>query len=155
MQYYLGLLIDFISNHSHYAYIILFFGAICDTLFPISFFIYGEIFFLSGGILAGMGVLNIFILAPILYAGGIIGDNASYYIGHKYGSRVLAWIHEKGRFSTIFKKESQATLTKMLEEKGEISIFLARVGGPIARISPFIIGTLQYKYAKFFRYDLA
>lgn len=155
MQYYLGLLIDFISNHSHYAYIILFFGAICDTLFPISFLIYGEIFFLSGAILAGMGVLNIFILVPILYAGGIIGDNTSYYIGHKYGSRILNWIHEKGWFSRIFKKESQATLTKMLEEKGEVSIIFARVWGPIARISPFIIGTLQYKYSKFFRYDLA
>jgi len=66
------ILINFLSNHQTLSYLILFLGSLFETIIGFSFFIYGEIFFLSGSILAGMGILNIWLVVFIYTRGELL-----------------------------------------------------------------------------------
>src|SRR3990167_6637862 len=85
--------IAFLQTHSVLAYPVLFLGSYADTFIGIGFFIYGEIFFIAGSVLAGAGVLDIWLVALALYLGGILGNSSSYFIGLKYGASFF----KKGR----------------------------------------------------------
>ncbi|MET0089247.1 MAG: hypothetical protein ABW068_04365 [Candidatus Thiodiazotropha sp.] len=52
-------LTELLSQYRDGAYAVLFLGAFFETLIPFSLAILGEVFFLSGAMLAGMGALNI------------------------------------------------------------------------------------------------
>jgi len=93
--------IEFLINYHKLTYFILFLGSMFETIIGFSFFIYGEIFFLSGSILAGMGVLNIWYVMLVLYAGGIIGDNISYFLGKKYGLNIFKKLQKINFFKNI------------------------------------------------------
>ena len=154
MSYYLSILIEFIKNNENFSYFILFLWGLLDTLFPIWFFIYWEIFFLSGSILAWVWVLNIFYVAIVLYLWWIIWDSLSYYIWYKYWNTFLEKLFNKKWFVKIFKQDWKQKLLEMLEKKWWITIFLTRVGWPLAWITPFVIWSTKYSYLKFIKYNI-
>ena len=117
MSYYLSILIEFIKNNENFSYFILFLWGLLDTLFPIWFFIYWEIFFLSGSILAWVWVLNIFYVTIVLYLWWIIWDSLSYYIWYKYWNTFLEKLFNKKWFVKIFKQDWKQKLLDMLEKK--------------------------------------
>ena len=69
-------------------YFILFFGSYFETVIGFLFFIYGELFFLAGAILAGLGILNIYLVSAVFFVGGILGDSTSYVLGYKFGPKI-------------------------------------------------------------------
>ena len=79
-----------LAEQNQVAYAVLFLGAFFETLIPTSLFVLGEVFFIAGALLAGMGALNIWAVLAVLYAGGIFGDNTSYWLGRRYGSSLFA-----------------------------------------------------------------
>ncbi len=145
------LLISFFELHPDVAYFILFLGSFLETLIGVGFLIYGEIFFLAGAILAGLGYLNIWIVALVCISGGWLGDNSSYFIGRKYGSIIIK------KFFKINNKylslENFNRSKKFFDTHGRKAVFLARFMGPISWITPFIAGTLGLKYKDFVKYN--
>ena len=79
----------FLAAHTLLSYVVLFFGSYFETLIGVGFFIYGEIFFISGALLAGAGVLNIWLVALALIVGGILGDSSSFALGRRYGTSIF------------------------------------------------------------------
>jgi len=154
MKEYLDLISNYISNHQHYSYIILFIGATLDTLFPIGFFIYWEIFFLAWSMLAWLWILNIFYVSIVLYIWWVLWDSISFYLWYKYWDNFLNWLFNSKLFIRLFKKYWKDELLKTLEEKWWITIFLTRVWWPIARLTPFAIWSIKYKYTKFLKYNI-
>jgi membrane protein DedA with SNARE-associated domain len=63
----------------HYGYFALLFGCLAE----------GETFVLLGGIAAHQGLLNLGGVIAATMLGGIIGDQLLFWIGNRYGSRVL------------------------------------------------------------------
>lgn len=144
-------LINLLSNSS-FGYIFLFLGSYFETLIGPGFFIYGEFFFLSGAVLAGAGVLNIWIVSLVCILGGILGDSSSYYIGIKYGK----YVREK-----LFKRENKylnnknySKGIKYFNSYGKKSIFFSRLMGPLSWITPFLAGILHVKYKDFLKYNI-
>ncbi|MCK9351432.1 MAG: DedA family protein [Candidatus Paceibacterota bacterium] len=137
-----------LSLHANLAYAILFFGSYFETVVGPGFFIYGELFFLPGAILAGAGFLNIWLVALATISGGILGDYTSYEIGRKHGHRIFRFgnkyfspeNHEKGK--VFFKKH------------GPKAIFFARLLGPFSWITPFFAGTYGISRRTFFAYNI-
>ena len=143
-----GTLIVFLSAHVFWAYIILFLGSFLETLIGFSFFLYGEVFFLSGAMLAGAGVLNIWLVALVVYVGGILGDSSSYWIGRLWGVKLFEreiWFlnmenHDKGK---VF-----------FDKHGVKAVFTARFLGPISWITPFLAGMYRVPYSQFLKYNI-
>ncbi|HHD74989.1 MAG TPA: hypothetical protein ENL00_04120, partial [Nitratifractor sp.] len=119
-----------------------------------SFFVYGEIFFLSGSILAGMGILNIWILIAVLYAGGIVGDNISYFLGRKYGIAFYYSLRKRRPFNRLINRNSFNRGSRFFRKYGAVSVFFGRLLGPISWITPFIVGTYRLEYKKFLPYEI-
>lgn len=139
---------QWLSVHTQLAYLILFLGSYFETLIGPGFFIPGEIFFLSGSILAGLGVLNIWVIIIILYAGGMLGDSSSYFIGFKTSDSFF----KENNF--LFSLKNYQRGENFFKKHGKKAIFLARLLGPLSWITPFLSGVFKIPYRDFLKYNI-
>lgn len=142
-----GSFMGWLGTHQQEAYLVLFLGAYFETLIGPSFFIPGELFLLSGAILGGTHVLNIWYVALALYSGAILGDNSSYFIGH-HASTAIFKEHRR-----IFSLENYEKGAAFFRKYGNKAIFLARLLGPLSWITPFLAGVYRVPYRTFVTYN--
>ena len=146
--------IKFLIENKELAYAMLFFGSMFETIIGFSFFVYGEIFFLSGSILAGMDILNIWLVMLVLYSGGILGDNISYLLGRKYGLAFYSKLKNVRFLSKIINRSNLKRGVKFFKKYGAVSVFFGRLLGPVSWITPFVVGTYKLEYRKFLPYEI-
>src|SRR3972149_8602184 len=53
------------------------------------FFLPGDSLLLTAGLLASRGILNIYVLIPLLFVAAVLGDNVGYWFGGKTGPRIF------------------------------------------------------------------
>ena len=150
----LKIFIQFLSSHQGLSYLILFLGSFSETVIGLSFFVYGELFFLAGSILAGMGILNIWLVVLVLYAGGLFGDSASYFLGKKYGFHLYEYFEKKIFFKNYINQENYTKGVNFFKKYGGYSVFFARFLGPVSWITPFLAGIHRLNYKTFLKYDI-
>jgi membrane-associated protein len=143
--------LTYLSQHTLLAYLILFLGAYFETLVGTSLLIHGEIFFLAGGILAGMGYLNIWIITPIIFLAGFLGDTSSYFIGRHYGMSFLRKLPYLHKYAT---EEYHERGSKIFAKYGAQGVLVARFMGPMAWVTPFFAGVYHLPLKKFIIYDI-
>jgi membrane-associated protein len=134
--------------HAQLAYAVLFIGAYFEALVGPSFFIPGELFLLSGSILAGRHILNIWYVIAALYGGAILGDTSSYWIGRAIGTSMF---HDKKKFLNF---TNYRKIEAMLEKYGSGAIFLARLIGPFNKIVPVAAGIFEIPFKTFLLYNI-
>ncbi|MFZ0451752.1 MAG: DedA family protein [Desulfatiglandaceae bacterium] len=139
----------FLEQHRHIAYLILLGGAYVETVFPFSLFVYGELFFLAGPILAGMGILNIWVVTILFYTGGILGDTTSYVLGRRYGEAFFVHFSRRPLLGRVFTEKNYLRGENFFKRRGEWSVFLARLSGPFSWITPVLAGIFHMKYKRF------
>ena len=142
-------LVVFLENHQTLAYIVFFFGSYFETLIGVGFFIYGEIFFISGALLAGAGVLNIWLVAFALIVGGILGDSTSFALGRRWGTSIFK------EDNKIFNHTNYQKGLDFFAKYGTKAVFFARLLGPVSWITPFLAGTYKVPYPRFLGYNIA
>lgn len=138
----------FLAAHVFLSYVVLFLGSYVETLIGIGFFVYGEIFFLSGAILAGSGVLNIWFVTLVLVAGGVFGDSSSYVLGRRYG------IYFFKEHNKIFNHTNYQKGFEFFQKYGPKGVFLARFLGPLSWVTPFLAGVYRVPYRTFLFYNV-
>ena len=142
-------LIHFLEAHHSLVLVILFLGAFLETLIFTSVFIYGEFFFLAGAILAGMGQANLLAVAAVLYAGGILGDHASYWIGRFWGKQLFDYFQTWRLTRRYFTKNNFDLGNAFFHRFGGWAVFMGRFLGPVSWITPFLVGMFKLSYARF------
>jgi len=145
-------LTDFFQIHDKLAYLVLFIGSYFETLIGPGFFIYGEFFFLPGAILAGLGYLNIWLVAIACIAGGLLGDTSSFFIGKRYGYHAVNFFFKKS--NKYLNPKNYKKAKDFFQKRGKKAIFFSRFMGPLAWIVPFIAGTFRIKYKDFLKYNI-
>lgn len=153
MHEVLNSLITFVEAHKNYAYFLLFIGACIETIFPISVFVYGEVFFLAGSILAGIGLLKIWIIAPLLILWGIVWDNISFHLGRYFWKNILNFLRHHPFFWKILHQRNYQYLKKHFKERWGYTVFIARFWGPLSRITPFFAGSFKLPYSTFLLFN--
>lgn len=145
-------LTNFFIIHSYLAYLILFLGSFVETLVGIGIFIPGEIFFLSGSILAGIGYLNIWLVFVVCVVGGICGDSFCYFLGKNYGKQISSLLFKKER--RYFNNETYRKWEKFFKSHGAKSVYIGRFIGPIfSSTMPFFAGIFGVKFRQFLKYN--
>jgi membrane-associated protein len=139
----------FLAVHVLLSYLVLFFGSYFETLIGVGFFIYGEIFFIPGALLAGAGVLNIWLVALSLIAGGVLGDSSSYFLGRRFGASLFKE-HNK-----IFSHTNYQKGLEFFTKYGTKAVFFSRLLGPVSWITPFLAGTYKIPYTQFLGHNIA
>lgn len=135
------------------AYAVLFLGALFETLIPFSLAVLGEVFFLAGALLAGMGVLDLWAVLVVLYTGAIVGDNLSYWMGRRYGIVLFERLAHWPLLGRLLHAENYQRGMVFFQRRGAMAVFIARLSGPLSWVMPAMAGVFRLDYRVFLRFN--
>jgi len=110
----------------------------------------GETAVLVGGLVAGQGQIDLFVLIAIVWACAVAGDVTSYTLGRKLGRN---WLLRHGERLKIT-EERLHQVEKFFEKRGGLTILIGRFIGLVRALAPFIAGTSKMPLRQFLPYDI-
>ena len=119
-------------------------GAFVGLLAP------GETTVLVGGLVAGQGKIDLFVLIAIVWSCAVLGDVTSYTLGRRLGR---GWLLRHGGRLRIT-EERMETVERFLEKRGGPTILIGRFIGLLRALAPFIAGTSRMPLRVFLPYDV-
>ena len=131
-------------------YLILALIIFCETGLVVTPFLPGDsLLFAAGAITAKTGILNIWLLIPLLFLAAILGDNTNYFFGRYLGNRVFTrdyW----------FLKRSYIDKTQEFYAKyGGRTLVIARFVPIVRTFAPFVAGVGKMNYSRFIGFCLS
>lgn len=140
---------SFISSYGAFVYGILFLIIFCETGLVFLPLLPGDSLIFAAGSFVAMGQLNYFALLVLIIIASIIGDSVNYYIGNKFGNRII-----NSRKIKLIKKEHIDKSFAFVEKYGAKAVFLARFMPIIRTMVPFVLGMGQMEYKKFLKFNI-
>lgn len=136
-----------ILQHGGLAYAILFMIVFCEMgLLPL-FFLPGDPLLFFSGALCAIGVLNLWILMPVLFIAAVLGSLLNYWIGlragRKFGPKVFSEHHRWLDPSALQKTR------EFYEKHGRITFILSPYVAVVRTFAPFIGGVSAMTFEKF------
>lgn len=113
------------------------------------FFFPGESLLFTAGILASQGLLDFYILAPLIFIGAVLGDTVGYAFGRKVGPAIF-----KSENSIFFNKKNIERTRIFYEKYGQKTIILARFVPIVRTFAPIFAGVGRMRYKTFLIYNL-
>ncbi|MHA2707511.1 LssY C-terminal domain-containing protein [Vibrio owensii] len=120
----------------------LFFGAFLDATIGPNLFVPGEPFLLAAGYQLHQGIIWGVIAVLV---GGWLGDQLSYFIGKRSGSKaqrkLIRWQAKT--------KRPIARCRLLMKKRGNTILIFARLLGPVAWVVPFMAGSVNVSWKRF------
>lgn len=127
----------------------LFFIVFAETGLFIGFFLPGDSLLITAGIFASKGLLNIYILVPLLFAAATLGNLVGYVFGKKVGQRLFS-----RKDSKLFRKEHLRHAHAFYDKHGGKAIVLARFVPIVRTFAPIVAGIADMSYSTFMLFNL-
>ena len=141
-------LTEITSQYGTGTYLILFLIVFCETGLVVTPFLPGDSLLFAAGAIAGLGGLDVRILAPLFIVAAFLGDNVNYFIGSRIGRRAFSG-------NIRFIKQSYLERTERFYEKhGGNTVIMARFVPIVRTFAPFVAGIGRMPYARFIVYSL-
>jgi len=142
-------LAEFVNQHGAAGYAVLCVTIFLETACILFAWLPGDSLLFAAGAIAALGSLNIVLLIALLIGAAIIGDWLNYWIGRKFGDRILAKDFR-------FLKRTHVTKTEIFFEKhGPKAIVLARFVPIVRTFAPFMAGIGHMDRKTFMTYNIA
>ncbi len=141
--------IDLEQLIEHVGYVGLFAIVFAESGLFFGFFLPGDSLLLTAGLLASRGILNIYILIPILFTGAILGDTVGYWFGAKTGPLIF-----KREESLFFKPKNLLAAKAFYDKHGGKTITLARFMPFIRTFAPIVAGAVNMHYRRFLFFNV-
>ncbi len=119
-------------------------GAFIGLLAP------GETAILVGGVVAGQGQINIFVLIALVWACAVAGDVTSFVLGRRLGREFL--VKHGPRFKITEDRLHQ--VEHFFDRHGGKAVLIGRFVGVIRAVAPFIAGSSGMPLRRFLPYDV-
>ena len=132
-----------------YGYILLCGVVFAETGLLVGFFLPGDSFLFTVGVVAGAGKLDIVAIIIALIAAAIIGDASGYMIGRKTGPAIFS--RPDSRF---FKREHLEQTEAFYEKYGGKTIIYAKFVPIIRTFAPFVAGVAKMPYLRFASFEV-
>ena len=133
--------------HPGWALLTLYLAAATDAVFIIGVFVPAGLVLFSMGALVALDVLPLWTTLLVAAAGGVSGDALSFWVGRRYGRRLLDHPWSPRRQKLI----DRAQL--FFDRHGGKGIFLARFLGPLRAILPTVAGASGMQWSLFLAAD--
>lgn len=142
-------LIDWLQQYGYPALWLFVFIAAVGVPLPTSLVL------LASGAFAALGDFNIFLLGIIATTASACGDNVGYFIGRRWGSKVLLWLQHP-RWQRFISPRNLARAQAYFQRRGGRAVFLTRfLFSALGGITNLLAGADLYSYRRFFLADIA
>lgn len=142
-------MVDWLSAHSHIAYLAVFLLALSESLPIIGVVVPGTAVILALSALVPGGVVKLWPLLVAATAGAIVGDGLSFWLGHRYHREILGrW--PLNRYPALIER-SEA----FFEKNGDRSVFIARFAPGVRAFVPLLAGMLGLPARRFYVVNIA
>jgi membrane-associated protein len=141
-------LADIIGRYGTWTYAILMLILFCETGLVVTPLLPGDSLLFAAGTFAALGSLNPGLLALLLFAAVIAGDNVNYWVGRWVGPR--AFSGELRFFRREYLDRTQAFFIR----HGGKTVVLARFIPIVRTFTPFVAGVGAMTYPRFLVYSL-
>jgi membrane-associated protein len=130
------------------------YGAVFAVVFAetgllVGFFLPGDSFLFTIGVVAGRGALDIVRVNLVLMVAAMIGDSTGYLLGRRSGPKIF-----NRPDSRLFKQEYVRRTQKFYDRYGGKAIVLARFVPIVRTFSAFVAGVSQMPYRRFIPYSI-
>lgn len=139
-------LVDFAKEHGPLIYALLFAIVFCETGLVVMPFLPGDSLLFAVGALAGMGLIRLEIVIPLLFGAAILGDNVNYWIGRRSGQ----WMVKQRWFKRKYLEKTE----RFFVQYGGKAIVLARFVPIVRTFAPFTAGFGRMDYGRFLAYSV-
>src|SRR5689334_15582762 len=116
----------FVNDYGFWVYGLLFAIVFAETGLVITPFLPGDSLLFTCGALAATGVLDIWIVAPLLIIAAILGDTTNYAIGHFIGPRVFRAEDERGLWHRLMNRRHLMQAHAFFEKHGGKAVVLGQ-----------------------------
>lgn len=139
-----------VREHQTATYFILAAIIFCETGLVVTPFLPGDsLLFAAGAVTAATGILNVWLLIPLLFCAAILGDNVNYFFGNYLGQRVFS------RDYWFLKREYLDKTTAFYEKHGGKTLIMARFVPIVRTFAPFVAGVGTMTYRRFIGFCIA
>jgi membrane protein DedA with SNARE-associated domain len=136
---------ELVADASGWAYAILFVLAFLDALVPV---VPSETSVITAGVVASTGDLSLPLVILFAASGAFAGDNTSYFIGARFGTRI-----NERFFQSEKAKGRIAWAQRQVQERGGELIVIARFIPGGRTVVTLSAGTLGYPWRRFVVFD--
>lgn len=144
-------LAEIMQNYQTTTYFILCLIIFCETGLVATPFLPGDsLLFAAGMLTASTGILNIWLLIPLLIISAILGDNVNYFVGRFFGEKVF----EIKFLKRFIKREYLDKTHAFYEKHGGKTIIMARFVPIVRTFAPFAAGLGKMNYSKYISFCL-
>ena len=134
-----------INEYGTLTYVILFLIVFTETGLVIMPLLPGDsLLFATGALAASTGVLNPWIVIPLLIVAALMGDNVNYFVGKVLGSTI-----KKRERILFFKREYLEQTEAFYQKHGGKTVIMARFIPIVRTIAPFVAGAGSMTYSRY------
>jgi len=106
-------------------------------------FLPGEVAVILGGVLAGTGIIPLWVMMPVAVLGAVIGDSVGYWLGKRFGP----WVLGRPRMARFAGRLDLAESS--LARRGWWALVVARFTSFLRAVVPFAAGMAAMPYRSF------
>jgi membrane-associated protein len=132
-----------------YGYAAMFGIIFAETGLLVGFFLPGDSFLFTVGVVAGAGQLDIVWVNVVLSSAALLGDSTGYWLGRSTGPKIFSRPD-----SRLFKQQYILRTKAFYERYGGKTIVLARFIPIVRTFAAFVAGVTQMPYRKFLPYSI-
>jgi membrane-associated protein len=144
----------FVASYGFWVYALLFAIVFAETGLVVAPFLPGDSLLFTCGALAAKGVLDGWIVAPLLIVAAILGDTTNYAIGHFVGPRIFHADDERGFWHRMMNRRHLMQAHAFFEKHGGKAVVLGQFMPIIRTFVPFVAGCGSMSYPKFAFFNL-
>lgn len=141
--------VDWLSGHSHIAYLAVFLLALSESVPIIGAVVPGTAVILALSALVPSGVVKLWPLLIAATAGAIVGDGLSFWLGHRYHREIF------GRWPLSRYPELVERSEAFFKKHGDKSVFIARFVPGVRAFVPLLAGMLGLPVWRFYAVNIA
>jgi membrane protein DedA with SNARE-associated domain len=138
------LLHPLLDQHGFVVYLIVGLLVFAEAAILFGFIFPGETAVLIGGVIASRHHVSLVTLIVVVVACAIVGDSVGYWVGKKFGSRLL------GARLLVKRRRAVDFTRRFLHQRGAWAVFFARFTAFLRAMVPGLAGVSEMSYRTFF-----
>ena len=147
-------LATFVAQYGVMVYAMLFAIIFIETGLVIWPFLPGDSLLFTAGALSATGMLDIWLVVPLLIVAAIAGDAVNYAIGRNIGPRVFTAEDNQGLFHRLLNRQHLQKAHDFFEKHGGLAVVSGRFVPIVRTFVPFVAGAASMTAATFVFYNI-